>query len=346
MKPEWKQFLIDSGAEFEGDRVSRFGNPERELRASLGGNVFCDLSHTGLISVTGADMESFLQGQITADLRDVMGGRSRLAAHCTHKGRMLSLFRLFRHGGAVYLSLPRKMVEITLKRLRMYLLRADAGLEDAGDALVRLGLVGPDAQALLHQALGVVPSRVDDGVTRGDILVIRVPAPQGRRRYEIHGEWESMKSLWNTLNAQAAPGGAEVWSLCETLSGVPVIEPETVEAFVPQMMNLGLLGGISFDKGCYTGQEVVARMQYRGELKRRMVLLRGTARDVRPGTEIFPSGTSSPVGKVVRAASHPDGDTALLAVIRVAEENRALRLGGPDGPALTLSELPYSLEVS
>ena len=341
MKPDWKQFLADVGGEFEEDALTGFGNPALEARAALGGHVFCDLSHQGRIAVSGPDTEAFLQGQITSDMRDVMGGRSRLGAHCTHKGRMLSLFRLFRYGSVVYLSLPRSMLEATLNRLRMYLLRVDVSLEDAGDAFVGLGLIGPDAEALLRDAWGDAPAAVDETVMRDEVLAIRVPAMDGRQRYEMYGELDAMETLWNKLNVQAAPGGRGAWELCETLAGVPVVYPQTAEAFVPQMANLGLLGGVSFDKGCYTGQEVVARMEYRGELKRRMVLLRGAPEAPAPGVEVFCAGKATPVGKVVRSARHPDGDAAVLAVVRMASENGELRLEGSEGPKVSLEALPY-----
>lgn len=344
MKPAWKRFLANAGGEFEGDALTSFGNPDREARAALGGPVFCDLSHRGLIAVAGPDAEAFLQGQITADMGEIMNGRSRLGAHCSHKGRVLSLFRLFRRGNVIYLSLPRSMVEATLNRLRMYVLRADATLEEAGDAFVVLGLIGPGAEALLREALGDAPAAVDETVMREDVSAIRVPTLAGRQRYEIYGGLEAMQRLWERLDVQAAPAGKGVWELCETLSGVPAIYPQTAEAFVPQMVNLGLVGGISFDKGCYTGQEVVARMQYRGELKRRMVLLRGASDMPEPGVEVFAEGKATAVGKVVRAARHPDGDVAVLAVVRIAAEGGDLRLGGSEGTPVSLDELPYAFE--
>ncbi|MGB0713713.1 MAG: YgfZ/GcvT domain-containing protein [Gammaproteobacteria bacterium] len=341
MKPGWKDFLVHNGAELEDFTVASFGNPERELRAAVGGNVFCDLSHYGLISAVGGDKVDFLQGQLTNDVSAVSESHSLLAAYCTHKGRMLANFRLFGGGDVIYLHLPRELLEPVLARLRMFVLMSDVTLEDANDALVRVGLVGPDAEEELKSAIGAAPENVGDVVKGADVRAIRVAGRENRPRYEIYGELDAMTRLWSKLNVNCAPVGAEAWRLWEILSGTPTVYEATSEAFVPQMANMALVGGISFNKGCYTGQEVVARMQYRGELKRRMYLLRTDAGNGAPGMEIYRSDKGGAVGKVADAARHPDGGQALLAVIQISAEETDLRLGAQDGPELRIAPQPY-----
>jgi folate-binding protein YgfZ len=348
MKPEWKSFLQDAGAEMAADldMVESFGNAERERRMAVGGEVICDLSHYGLISVHGEDALMFLQGQFTNDVRKVSPEHSQISGHCNAKGRLLASFRLFMRNDTYYLRLPREMVEPTLKRLRMYLLRAKASLEDASEGLVGIGLSGPSADQEIANALGSAPTEVDHVIQSEGITIIRLPGTCAR--FEIWGELEPMQNLWNQLNVRAAPVGAGPWALLNILAGIPCIHPETAEAFVPQQLNMQLINGVSFTKGCYTGQEVVARTQYLGKIKRRMYLARvETDHAPQTGDELFASHSKSGQGpgRIVNVQRHPDGDYALLAVMDVATvEGGDVHIGNENGPVLTLEELPYSFE--
>ncbi len=347
MKPEWKDFLVNKGAEFDGDRVISFGNPERELRLVVAGEAIADRCHTGLIAVHGEDAETFLQGQFTNDIREVTPARSQLSAFCSPKGRMLANFRIFRLDDSYYLELPHSQVEATLKRLRMFVLRSKVVLEDASENLVRIGFSGQKAPAQLAELLGGAPAQTDEVATLNGLTVIRLPGAQPR--FEILGALDAMQKLWTQLDVRAAPVGDRAWSLLEVRAGVPVIVPETADAFVPQMANLQVLHGVSFKKGCYTGQEVVARMQYLGKLKRRMYLAHvDTGTCPAPGETLFSAGSESGqgAGRVVNAAVCPDGGCDLLAVVEIASRERNdLRLGAEDGPALEFMELPYAFEA-
>ena len=351
MRPEWKHFLSDNGAEFEDERVLSFGNPERERRITTAGEVFCDLSHFGLISAHGEDAASFLQAQFSNDVRRVDDNHSQLSSYCTPKGRMLANFRLFRRGDTYYLRLPQSLVEPMLKRLRMYVLRSKVTLENADDALVRIGCSGPDMAGELARALGRdnVPEHADEALTLADLTVIRVPGIHPR--FEIHGELEAVQSLWTRLNVNGAPLGADCWGLLDVLAGVPNVYPQTSEAFVPQMANMDLLGGVSFEKGCYPGQEIVARTRYLGILKRRMYLFHGEVESVSPGQEIFDAAQAQEerVGLVVEGYRHPDGGVEGLAVLQIksAEDPGAkLRLDSPRGPRLAVRPPPYPLTLA
>ena len=349
MKPEWKEKLLSSGAEFDmagetrtgNTRVSHYGNADRELRAALGGNTMVDLNHFGLIRAVGADMQTFLQGQFTQDVAAIMNAdQSRLGAYCTHKGRMLASFRLFRYGDALLIRLPRLMLEPILSRLQMYVLMSQVTLEDASDALVRIGLSGPSAKQQVERATEL-PAPAVNTVSRSEqVLVIGVPAKPDFQRYEIYGNLDRMLHIWDRLSVYCARAGADTWGLQGVLAGIPTLHPETQEAFVPQMLNLQRIDGIAFDKGCYIGQEVVARMQYRGELKRRMHLIRH-AGPARPGTELFVDNHAVAVGKVVESFAHPDGDYAGLAVLQTAHADKPLKLQSAEGVAVTASAPPY-----
>lgn len=346
MKSEWKDFLVDAGAEFSDDRVAHFGNPVREQQAALGGLVFADLEYLGVIAVHGTDAASFLQSQLSNDIRSLDEHASQLSAFCTPKGRMLGLMRIFRCNDIYYLRLPADTLEAVLQRLRLFVMRAQVTLEDVSENFLRIGVSGTDAPEQVHAATGACPETVNAVAQRGDFTVMRVPGPQPR--FEIFAaSLQAARQCWDTLNVRAAPAGEPVWRLLEILAGLPAVFAATRERFVPQMANLQLVDGVSFKKGCYPGQEIVARMQYLGTLKRRMyagrIALDG---QVLPGAELF-SGhdDSQPVGQIVDAQPHPDGGQQALAVlqIRSAEADDAF-LGSATGPAFELVRLPYDFE--
>ena len=353
MNAEWNDFLERIGATQETNRVSYFGRTETELEAALSGDVCCDLSHLGLIAVQGPDAGTFLQGQLTCDVRQIMSNRSLPGAHCTPKGRVFASFRLFRCGEVYYLELPRTMVEPVLSRLRKYVLRAKTMLEDASDALARMGVAGPNTAAQVGTVLGAVPETangvvISDARYSSEITAIRLPGPIPR--FELHGAARDLSTVWNALAPNLTPVGAEPWRLLDILAGTPAVYPETVEAFVPQMLNLQLLDGISFHKGCYTGQEIVARTHYLGKLKRRMVLARvDSPTPPRPGDPLFSprADPSQSAGQLADACHHPDGGYAVLAVALIeCAEHGVLQLGDANGPELRLEPLPYGFETA
>lgn len=345
MNAEWKNFLEGNGAEFDGtERVVSFGNLRHELGAALNGNVFADLSHQGVLAVRGKDALEFLQGQFTNDLRHLGDGTSQLNGYCSAKGRLLASFRVIPEDDGFLLRMPRAMVEPLMKKLRMFVLRAAVTLEDVGECQIHLGVSGPGAERELGALAPALPQAVDGIARGGGYTVIRIPGVHPR--FEVHGGLEAMRRLWDTLNVRCAPVGEAPWGLLDVLAGIPTIHPETSDAFVPQMVNLQLLGGVSFKKGCYPGQEVVARMQYLGTLKRRMYLARVLSEaPPRPGDELYsPEDGEQSAGKVVDAQPHPDGGFMLLAVIQIASREAGdIRYGGPQGPKLEFAELPYPL---
>jgi folate-binding protein YgfZ len=340
---EWKQFLQQAGAEFDASGVVNFGNPRRELSMAITGGVFADLSHYGLIAAHGEDAGEFLQGQLTNDVRKVDEQHSQLSGLCNAKGRLLASFRLLRHGDSYYLSLPDELLEAVISRLRMYVLRSRVTLEEAGDTFVHLGLSGEDPQAVLEAFAGALPQEVGEVTAHDNLVVIRIPGVHPS--FEVFTTTDRAIALWGKLNVRSAPVGAEAWRLLDIQAGVPIIGPQTQEAFVPQMVNLQLIDGVSFKKGCYTGQEIVARMQYLGKLKRRMYRARVDA-DTPPqaGDPLFcASDTKQGCGQLLSVAAHPDGYYAVLAVVQIsqAESGEAIHLGDSSGPPLKLEALPY-----
>ncbi len=342
----WYTFLTDLGAVIVDDHVQHYGSPSNEQSAALNGPVLCDLSHEAVICASGEEAATFLQGQLSNDTRLVNGQQSQLSAYSTPKGRMLALMRLFQHADQLHLRLPQSLLESTLKRLRMFVMRSKVTLEDHSQQLVRFGLSGTQAETWLATQFDDLPTENDQVCSNKNITCIRVAGTTPR--FELYGDTEAMIALWKTLQQQGAtPAGSDAWALLEIEAGIPSIHPATQEAFVAQMTNLHLLNGVNFKKGCYTGQEIIARMQYLGKVKRRMYRIHIDCDNATAGDGLFsPTEKSAQgTGKIVDARPHPEGGMQALAVIAIASaENQSVHLHSIEGPTLTILDLPYSLE--
>ena len=342
MHNEWQRFLEEQGARIAAGRVVDFGDAAAERQAVSGGPVIADLSHYGLIAVEGEDAREFLQNQFGNDINAVSDSEAQLSSYSNAKGRMLAIFQVFLREGVYYLVMPADILEATLKRLRMFVLRSQVTLEDASDRLARFGLAGDRAPELLGDMLDARPERPWQVLQKDGLTVIRLPDPLPR--FEIHGPPDVVMALWRRLARQARPVGTDLWTWLNIRAGLPDLHAETVEAFVPQMANLEALDAISFRKGCYPGQEVVARMHYLGKLKRRMYLAHADmAEPPAPGTAVYAEDEEQAAGKVVESAPAPGGGVDLLMVVQIASAGKPLHLGSAAGPALALQELPYTL---
>ncbi len=345
MNAEWRAFLAHAGAVFEDDHVLHYGNPEAERRSAANTDILADLSHLAVLRADGADTQSFLQGQFSNDIRLVSETRAQLSAYCNAKGRMFAIFLIFqRPDGAYYLQLPAALAEPTLKRLRMFIMRAKVRFEFADADLGRIGLSGPNAENLLKNALGDAPLNAYDSITSDDVTAVRLPGPHAR--FALHAPLARLMPLWQTLSARATPVGAGPWSWLDIMAGVPVILPGSEEEFVPQMTNLELVGGVSFTKGCYPGQEIVARMHYLGRLKQRMFRAHvESALLPQPGTPVLaPDLPGQSTGSVLNAQPAPEGGYDLLVVVHLSSQAVGeLYLANNAGPRLTLVGLPYAL---
>lgn len=347
MKEEWRKFLKDAGAEFDGNRISTFGNIVAEHKIAQTGNIITDLSYRGLIAVYGDDAQEFMQNQFCNDVRQANLEHSQLNAYCSAKGRTQALFRLTRRQASYYLSLPHDILESTMKRLRMFVLRSKLTLEDATDSFVRIGFAGPQADKLLAEAVGNIPQEVDSCVQTEILTIVRVGGSDPR--FEIWGELEDIQKLWTELDVHAAPVASSIWEWLDIHAGIPTVVSATVDAFIPQMLNLEVLDGVSFQKGCYPGQEVVARMRYLGKLKRRMYLAHvDTDQAPQAGDELLSDDAESGqgAGKIVNVHAGADGGYDLLAVIiiSVAESNK-ITLNDTNATPLEIKPLPYTFET-
>ncbi len=306
--------------------------------------VMIDLSHYGLIRFTGNDALTFLQNQLSCDVREVSHEKVQFGSYCTPQGRVLTSFLLWQHENDYVMQLPASLITSIIKRLALYVLRAKVQLIDTTDAFVRVGVVGSAAAILIEKITGL-PYNSDKPLQikhSEKITIIYF----SRQHIELITSIEDAPPLWKYLTQYAKLASINLWDWLNIQSAIPVILPETQEMFLPQMINLDAIGGISFKKGCYPGQEIVARTQYLGKLKRRMYLAHvATADTVKPGDPLYCSDTNDQsIGNIVNIAPSPYGDFDVLAVIQQSSvETCEIHLQSLQGPSLQIKPLPYSL---
>lgn len=314
-----------------------------EAQAAIGGAVQAPLEEFGVISATGEDAAGFLHGQLTNDVMHLDAGHLALNGYCTAKGRLLATLRIWRDGPSVHLLLPREILPGVLKRLSMFVLRAKAKLADTSDAWKVFAVFGAGSAAELGKLDGGVAPAAPGECTRIDgVRIARLTgSAQVAERFLVLAPASGASAVSAGLSGlRAVRAGAFWWS--EIDAGVPTVFAATQEKFVPQMINFEVIGGVSFSKGCYPGQEVVARSQFRGKLKRRMQLGNCAAGAV-AGADVFAAGEAEAVGTVVMSAVSPAGGFDVLFECPLERTETPLHLGAPDGPRLALRALPYEL---
>ena len=314
-----------------GDDNCRMSEPRFP---SPGADGALRLADWGLMLAQGPEAAAFLNSQLTQDMLHLGDARARLAGYCSPKGRLLATFVAWQLAPeTIALACSADLLPATLKRLSMYVLRAKCKLIDGSAAWPLYGLAGPSADTLLQ---GALPAGDWARGRIGPTQLIRLPAAQGVSRV-----------LWAGTEAPLLPPlQADAWRWLEVQSGVPRVVAATADQFVPQMLNLELLGGVDFKKGCYPGQEVVARSQYRGTIKRRTYLV-DSAVALAAGSEVFHSeDPGQPAGRVVLGASLGDSRHAALVELKMAAwQTGTLHAGSADGPGLSAAALPYALDA-
>ena len=340
MIESWKNTLQTQGAVIENNTVLHFGDSAAERAAAVNGTIVADLSQLGVIAFRGDDTATFLQGQLTNDVRSLHADTAQWNGYCSPKGRLLGNFLMWRQGEDYCLQLSGDILPGVMKRLSMFILRAKVQGRDASDETVRLVVAGPQASAAVNAAMGKLPEAAMRSLTSDAGLVIRL----GEDKFVLSVTPGHAAAVWQALRASATPVGAPVWDWLRLNAGIPMIVAATQEQFVPQMVNLEVIGGVSFQKGCYTGQEIVARSQYLGKLKRRMFLAHVDA-EASPGDNLYSADfAGQATGTVVNAAPAPAGGFDVLAVAQVeSAHTQTLHLKAADGAALSLKPLPYAL---
>jgi folate-binding protein YgfZ len=319
---------------------------ERYSKLVVSGNFLCSADDLGLILVSGADAGEFLQNQLSNDIDLIDESSLQISSYSTPKGRMLGIFRVVSVSNGYILMTPRPMVVSLLQQLFKYVLRSQVTLADASDYFARFALQTDDAELLAHSSL---PGRVNAVIQTDTLITMRLDPLGSQQRFVfLCLSADEAIGLWKGFSSRLQVAGYASWHLSEIRTGMPSIHPETAGEFVLQMANLGALGGVSFRKGCYPGQEIVARMQYLGKLKRRMYLAElETDQLPRPGDELVATGKSEVdgSGKVVDAEFDPEGLCHCLYVAQIAKADAGeLHLLSQPEIRIRNVDLPYSLE--
>lgn len=299
------------------------------------------LASDGLIAVSGADALDFLQGQLTNDIKQVRQ-HAQLTGYCTAKGRLLALFYAFSWQDTVYLQCPRTLVPALVKRLRMFVLRSKVTIEDVSDQFLSLGLSSTQAEVIEHW-----PQTPDSVTPLAGGVLIRLASVGEIHRARLICPVASAETHWPTISQPYQIAAPRIWEWLDIQAGTPQVYPATQEQFVPQMLNLDVLNGINFKKGCYTGQEIVARTHYLGKVKRRtgiatLALAQGTP--ARPQTgEVVLDAQQQEAGQIVRVAMSPDQQQCWLLVEYRLEAKQTGAITW-QSHALTWQPSPYALE--
>ena len=332
---EWQQFLAQQG----------ISATDAAQTAVPGADFVAPLTHLGLIAINGEDAARFLHSQLTNDVESLGATEARLAGYCSPKGRLQATLLMWRQGDEVLLQVPRDIQAAFQERLQMFVLRAKAKLRDASEEYAVLGLSGDAAAQVLGTWFGEMPA-APYGKAQSDAgTLIRVADADGSPRFQWIAPPAAAIAAWPTLVKALAVTAPKAWRLAEIHAGLPMVVQATHEQFVPQMINFELIGGVNFKKGCYPGQEIVARSQYLGKLKRRMLPASIPGAAVHAGMEVFAGDEpEQPCGMVVNAEnSGPDRFDCLVEIKMASLETGSVHLGAADGPPLQFLPLPYAL---
>lgn len=344
MNIDWQQFLQQQGGIAQNAIIAHFGKPTLELQAAAQRkNILCSLDTFSTFRVTGEDASTFLQSLLSNDIRLVTSSSAQYSSLNSAKGRVLATLLIWRDGADYLIQLPSDLSEPIRKKLSMYVLRAKVKITDESSVSVTLGATGSaDNFAALKQIFTEIPTEILACSHTSDTQLIRID----NARVLIHTTLAQAKNYWLALQASAQAVGSTCWAWLDIHAGIPVILPPTQEQFVAQMINLDLINAVNFKKGCYPGQEIVARMQYLGKLKRRMYLAHIDSTEAPlVGAELFSDDLpGQATGGLVNVAPHPDAGFDVLAVVQIStHDSHSVHLNTVDGVALQFHDLPYTL---
>ena len=339
----WPAFLNEQGARFSASTTTEISGFHDAPAPST--NFVAPLTYLGLMAASGDDAATFLHNQLTNDVEKLDTAHARLAGYCTPKGRLLATMLIWKSPEAIFLQLPREIQAAVQKRLQMFILRAKVKLTDASDSTVALGLAGPAAAAALSPWFPQPPSSPYDVIHAAAGTLIRLQDADEAPRFMWLAAPEVAQQAWPALVETLQPAGAAAWRLLDIRAAIPTVVQATQEHFVPQMINFEVLGGVNFRKGCYPGQEIVARSQYLGKLKRRMLPALINQAGVAAGTEVYAStDAAQPCGQIVNAETSGAQSHCLVELkTAVLDEGASIHLGSADGPLLQIGALPYEL---
>ena len=304
-----------------------------------GDAVFAPLPQFAVLAVTGEDARAFLHAQLSNDVEHLSAPAARRAGYCSPKGRLLANFLVIARPDGFLLQVSADIAAAIAKRLTMYVLRSKVKIADASSTWQQFGVWGRDAAALLRSAGFDAPGTPMQASETQDGIVVAL----GEERFLVLGPEQTASALASKFK-QVAP---EWWTLAEVRAGLALVTQPTQDQFVPQMANFELIGAIDFKKGCYPGQEVVARAQYRGQVKRRMYrgeIEAGGSAVPAAGQDLYGNAAQA-IGTIVNVAPRPQGGHEILGVIQssAVEQGEGIHVGSPQGPVMRIASLPYTV---
>jgi folate-binding protein YgfZ len=282
-------------------------------------NKFIVLDKTSTIKVEGDDRVQFLQGQLTQDINLISQNKALYAGFCNPKGRVLAFMLCYLNHESIHIQIDSSVQEFILQKLRMYILRSKVSLNLVNKTFTCIGFVG--SKALLAKKIQP-PKNYLDIIQSDGIMIMRLGIDDDR--YQLMGETSKINDFMKLNFSEYSSMSFDDWNNLNILDGIPEIYPTTQEAFIPQSLNMDLIEGINFKKGCYTGQEIVARTHYLGRVKRRMyrAFIKSQV-DLNPGDQIL-NKNGEEIGQLVRSAKQNGDKTNMLIELRVDQAHDAL----------------------
>lgn len=335
MQDTWQAFLLQQGATIKDDVIDLDTSGLNIKQTPL----IAPLSDFAMLAVEGDDRHVFLHGQFINDLNLIDKPAAQLSAWCNPKGQLITNFLVINTGTSYLLIFKQELKEFVQKRLTMFVMRSNVTITDISDTSPLLGLDNISDLSLLDKNIPTVSG----AVYAFDGLII-ICHPDGSGRYLLTGSVDALINKLNVLKNQFMMTGSTIWNLLDILAGLPWITSATQEQFLPQLLNLDALKGLSYKKGCYPGQEVIARLHFRGEVKKRLKLI-STDQRLSTGDSLYLEQSENKVGTVINSGTHPDGLCYALAVIALDKINEKLFADTQCHHEVSLLELPYAIDT-
>ena len=282
-------------------------------------NKFVVLDQTSLIEVQGEDHVEFLQGQLTQDIKLLTQNQAKFAGFCNPKGRLLAFMLAYGYDNAIHIQIDKSIEESILKRLKMYVLRSKVSIQSLSDQFTQIGFIGSEALTKLNIH---APQNFLEITTSHDVMIMRVS--KNTERYQLIGKNLAIDAFMKLALSEYTSMSIDEWNNLSILDGMPEIFPSTQESFIPQSINLDLVDGINFKKGCYTGQEIVARTHYLGKVKRRMYRVSFESEDHLTPGDLILNEKKEEIGQLVRSAKEGSKKINALIELRVDQAHEAL----------------------
>ena len=340
MNQDWKSFLIEQGAS-EQQGLLKFSESESKYFDLSLAPLLINPSDRALIKVSGEDAESFLQNQLSNDIRNVTETMHQSSAWCSPKGRIIANFRIFKQGDAFFLVLAADLLEVVMKKLRMYVMMSKVTIEDVSMVTVHFSVAGKDAAVHIQEFIGSQSLPENSTIQYDGLSILHVSDAQ--QRFDIFGELDAAKELWLQCKTVATPVSGLAAKYLNIISGSPEISAESSEAWIPQMVNYIQLNGVDFKKGCYPGQEVVARLNYLGKTKRRMYHLEIDTDELPKIGDSIKSEKDNEAGKILNAVINSNNKVNALAILKIADANNQLNMAA-NNANISLLDLPYNVD--